>query len=179
MPRPDNAQMALRPARQAEAAVLSAIAMDSKAHWGYDAAFMEGCRAEISVSPKEIEELTVVVAQIGPEVAGFYSLEPDGTGGGELHKLFVRPDYIGHGIGRRLFQDACQHANGAGFHAIFLDSDPYALGFYEQMGCSVIGEAPSGSIPGRKLPRMRHPLGTGSGLERKTNGTTNLARGCS
>ena len=165
MPRPNNAQIAIRPARQAEAAVLSAIAMDSKAHWGYDAAFMENCRAEMSVSPEDIEAQTVVVAQVGPDIAGFYSLEPDGTGGGELHKLFVRPDFIGHGIGRRLFEDVCHHASGAGFHAIFLDSDPYALGFYEQMGCSVIGKAPSGSISGRMLPRLRHPLEENVGAE--------------
>lgn len=154
--------MTLRPAREAEAAVLSAVAMDSKAHWGYDAAFMESCRAEISVSPEEIEQLTVVVAQIGPEIPGFYSLEPDNTGGGELHKLFVRSDFIGHGIGRRLFEDVCQHASSAGYHSIFLDSDPYAVGFYERMGCLIVGEAPSGSIPDRTLPRMRHSLGTES-----------------
>ncbi len=155
----NNAQMTLRPAHRDEVAALSAIAMDSKAHWGYDAAFMENCRAEMSVSPEDIETQTVVVAQVGPEIAGFYSLEPDGAGGGELHKLFVRPEFIGHGIGRRLFEDACNNANSTGFHAIFLDSDPYALGFYEQMGCSVIGEAPSGAISGRMLPRMRHSLG--------------------
>ena len=38
--------------------------------------------------------------------------------------------------------------------AIGLDADPHAVGFYEHMGAKVIGEAPSGSIPGRMLPRM-------------------------
>ncbi|MHA1599910.1 MAG: GNAT family N-acetyltransferase [Alphaproteobacteria bacterium] len=159
MPRPSSAPVTIRPARAHEAEALSAVAIKSKAHWGYDAAFMENCRAEIHVSPEEIEQLTVVVAQIGPEIAGFYSLEPNGTGGGELQKFFVQPDFIGHGVGRRLFEDMLQHANNAGFQEIFLDSDPYALGFYERMGCTVVGEAPSGSIPGRMLPRMRYPLG--------------------
>jgi GNAT superfamily N-acetyltransferase len=142
--------------------VLTAIAVASKAHWGYDAEFMENCRAEISVLPEEIERLTVVAAQAGAEIAGFYSLEPDGAGGGELHKLFVRPDFMGHGIGRRLFEDACHRARSEGYLAVSLDSDPNALGFYKEMGCSVIGEAPSGSIPGRMLPRLSHNLGTES-----------------
>ncbi len=163
MARPSNPPITIRPARKHEAEVLTAIALASKAHWGYDAAFMEMCRLEMSVSPEDIETQTVVVAQVGPKIVGFYSLEPDGTGGGELHKLFVSPDFIGHGIGRRLFEDMCLQASSAGFQTIFLDSDPYALGFYERMGCAVIGEMPSGSIPGRMLPRMQRPLGMVSG----------------
>ena len=163
MARPSNPPVTIRPARKHEAEVLTDIALESKAHWGYDAAFMEMCRAEMSVSAEDIEQQTVVVAQVGAAIVGFYSLEPDGKGGGEVHKLFVRPDFIGHGIGRRLFEDMCQQASSAGFQAIFLDSDPYALGFYERMGCAVIGEMPSGSIPGRLLPRMRRPLGMDSG----------------
>ena len=46
------------------------------------------------------------------------------------------------------------HAREAGAERIVLDSDPHAVGFYERMGCRVIGEAPSGSIPGRMLPHM-------------------------
>jgi hypothetical protein len=36
-----------------------------------------------------------------------------------------------------------------------LDSDPFAVGFYEAMRCEVFGETPSDSIPGRMLPRLR------------------------
>jgi GNAT superfamily N-acetyltransferase len=165
MTRPNNPPVAIRLARQHEAPALSAIAMESKAHWGYDAAFIESCREELSVSPEDIEQKTVVVAQTGGEIEGFYSLEPDGQGGGEVHALFIRPDFIGHGIGRLLFEDMCRRANSAGFHAIFLESDPFALGFYERMGCAVIGKAPSGSIPGRMLPRLRRPLEMDSEVE--------------
>ena len=157
--RPTNPPIMIRPAQAHEAEVLTTLALESKAHWGYDAAFMDMCRAEMRVSPKIIETQTVIVAQIGSEIARFYSLEPDGAGSGEVHMLFVRPDFIGQGIGRRLFEDMCRQASGAGVQAVFLDSDPFALGFYERMGCVVIGQAPSGSIPGRMLPRMRRPVG--------------------
>nr|WP_211354784.1 hypothetical protein [Stackebrandtia albiflava] len=34
------------------------------------------------------------------------------------------------------------------------DADPGAEPFYRRMGAVRIGEAPSGSVPGRVLPRM-------------------------
>ncbi|HEX9789812.1 MAG TPA: GNAT family N-acetyltransferase [Kiloniellales bacterium] len=153
-----HATIAVRPAQAHEAEALTVIALTSKAHWGYDDAFMDMCRVELSVSPAEIEQRLVVVAQVGDEIAGFYSLEPDGEDGAEVHSLFIRPDFIGQGIGRILFEHMCRQASSAGVQALFLDSDPFARGFYERMGCVVIGEAPSGSIPGRMLPRMRRPL---------------------
>ena len=45
-----------------------------------------------------------------------------------------------------------------GARAIGLDSDPHAVGFYEKMGLKVKGWSPSGSIPGRLLPRMEKYL---------------------
>jgi hypothetical protein len=45
-----------------------------------------------------------------------------------------------------------------GYDAAF-DSDRHAEGFYRAMGMRRIGEAPSGSIPGRMLPRLAKPIG--------------------
>lgn len=163
MPPPNSPPIAIRPARTREADILTSLAMESKAHWGYDDAFMEKCRLEMTVSPKNIEHHTVVVAQVGDEIAGFYSLEADGQGGGEVHKLFVRPNFIGHGIGRHLFEDLCRRAGDEGIQVLYLDSDPQARSFYERMGCAVIGEVPSGSIPGRMLPRLQRPVGMAVG----------------
>ncbi|MCC0041531.1 MAG: hypothetical protein H6880_05120 [Rhodobiaceae bacterium] len=36
--------------------------------------------------------------------------------------------------------------------------DPFAVAFYEAMGMRITGESPSGSIPGRMLPRMQRRL---------------------
>lgn len=36
--------------------------------------------------------------------------------------------------------------------------DPFAVAFYEAMGMRITGESPSGSIPGRMLPRMERRL---------------------
>ena len=44
-----TANLTIRAARVGEAGFLSELALRSKAHWGYDAAFIEACRDELSV----------------------------------------------------------------------------------------------------------------------------------
>ncbi|TCT06419.1 hypothetical protein EDC22_1111 [Tepidamorphus gemmatus] len=39
-----------------------------------------------------------------------------------------------------------------------VDSDPFAEGFYLAMGAQRVGEAPSGAIAGRMLPRLAKRL---------------------
>jgi len=76
----------------------------------------------------------------------------------EVDPLYVEPSLQGGGVGRLLWAELETHARETGAARIILDSDPHAVGFYERMGCRVTGEAPSGSIPGRMLPRMEKAL---------------------
>ncbi len=69
--------------------------------------------------------------------------------------MWVEPDAMGNGHGRRLFEHAVAIARSLGATALELDADPNAVGFYERMGMERIGETPSTLIPGRALPRMR------------------------
>ena len=48
---PGARRIGYRPATAADAPVLSYIAFRAKAHWGYDAAFMEMCRAALTITP--------------------------------------------------------------------------------------------------------------------------------
>jgi len=63
--------VALRPARADEAPALSELALRSKAHWGYDDAFLEACRAELTVRPEHVAASRVVVATSAARVVGF------------------------------------------------------------------------------------------------------------
>lgn len=138
----------LRPARADEAAELSALALRSKAHWGYSAEFLAACAAELAVDPARIDE--VVVATIDGRVAGFRQLAVTGDTA-ELDALFVDPPFIGRGIGGMLLRDALA---AAGDSTGGLDADPEAEPFYARFGAVTVGRTPSGSIPGRTLPRM-------------------------
>ena len=135
---------------------LTELAMRSKAHWGYDARFMELCRAELTMSAARMAEEEIVVAG-GADggLAGFASFgrQPDGTA--EVMNCFVEPALIGTGIGHALMTELIARAGAEGIAVMMVDSDPHAEGFYRRHGFRRVGEAPSGSIPGRVLPRLR------------------------
>ncbi len=147
----------LRPGRAGEAAVLSALALRSKGHWGYDAAFLEACRDELTLTPDDVASLRVTVAEVDAIIAGFVGLSGEPPVG-ELSHLFVDPPFIGAGIGRLLFDAGVGTGRRAGFAALAVDADPGAEAFYLRMGAIRIGTTPSGSIPDRRLPRLRYDL---------------------
>lgn len=152
--------LTIRRARADEADHLSALALRSKAVWGYDADFIAACVAELTVTPDDIRTHENWVADRQGVAVGMYELivAPDRPKQGELHMFFVEPHLKGTGLGRRLWahMEAC--ARQSGLTTIQLDADPNACGFYTHMGCREIGSSPSGSIPGRRLPRLEKRL---------------------
>jgi GNAT superfamily N-acetyltransferase len=142
----------LRPARPGEQPALTELCLRSKAYWGYDAAFMAACRAELTLG----EDLDrVIVAEDEGQMLGLAELSPDG---GELEKLFVAPEAMGRGLGRQLLDWCAREAAGRGVASLVIESDPGAADFYRRMGAVDDGVVPSGSIPGRVLPRLRLDL---------------------
>lgn len=144
--------MVIRDARPDEREALGALALRSKAHWGYDAEFMERCRDELTVTADQIDSIRVI--ERGGEVLGFYGISDLGDRRAELDYLFVEPSAIGTGLGRALIEHAITRAVTAGFAELVIHGDPNALPFYRAAGAIEIGEAPSASIPGRTLPLL-------------------------
>jgi GNAT superfamily N-acetyltransferase len=153
-----SAAWAIRPARPDEAAALTELALRSKAHWGYSAAFMAAVRAELTQNPSDIGRHPTFVAEDRRDVGGFYTLRPRPDGELELADLFVAPEWIGRGCGRALLAHARDQARALGYRRMVVQSDPYAEGFYVRAGGRVIGSEPSGSIPGRTLPLLAFDL---------------------
>lgn len=145
--------MEIRPARPGEAAALSALALRSKAHWGYDAAFLEACRDELTLRDDELAARRTLVAEVDDTVAGFGTLEGDPPYG-ELGMLFVEPAAIGRGLGGALLAALVAAAREEGFTRLAIDADPNALPFYLAHGAVRVGEVTSGSVPGRVLPQL-------------------------
>lgn len=144
----------IRPALASEAALLSELAMRSKAHWGYPPAFMAACRDELRYSAAQIgsARYTFVIAERAGEPAGFYALDKASTTEVELEALFVEPACIGTGIGRALLRHAVAEATRQGAATLVIQGDPNAAAFYEAAGAVPLGARESGSIPGRMLP---------------------------
>ncbi len=148
----------LRPAEHGEAADISALALRSKAHWGYDDQFMADCVDELTWSGIDVSSGTCwVAAGADGTLLGFCELYlVDGRL--EVDALYVDPPAMGRGVGKTLWLHAEDVARKLGARAIGLDADPHAVEFYEQMGARIVGESPSGSIADRMLPRMEKQI---------------------
>jgi GNAT superfamily N-acetyltransferase len=148
-------------ATASQADQISALALRSKAHWGYSAEFLDMCREELTYGPDDCRSGRLWVACRDETLLGFYLVSGEPPVG-ELAALFVDPQHIGEGVGRRLLEHAFGVALDAGFRELHLDADPDAEAFYRHHGAQRIGSSPSGSIPGRSLPRLSFALdGTG------------------
>ncbi|MFY9241146.1 MAG: GNAT family N-acetyltransferase [Roseovarius sp.] len=154
-------QITLRPARLHDLATLTDISLRAKAHWGYDDAFMEACRDELTVTAADLSTSTYHVAEQGGALIGLCALNAPEMGANscELHSLFVAPEAMGQGVGQLLMGWAIEEAKRRGATLIRLDADSFAEGFYTKMGAICVGRVPSGSIPGRSLPLMELALG--------------------
>jgi ribosomal protein S18 acetylase RimI-like enzyme len=151
----------IRRARPADAAVLTGLALTSKAVWGYDASFMAACHAELTITPQSILRQPTHVLERHGEALGFYQLRIDGAAA-EVAQFFIAPATLRRGLGRRLWTHLEARARAAGATRLEVDSDPHAEAFYLAMGMRRVGEAPSGSIPGRMLPRLIKDIAHGA-----------------
>lgn len=127
--------MILRPAVAAEAPALSELAIRSKGHWGYDQAFLDACRRELTVDPKEIEPRRVVVADHGGRPVGFCGLAGEPPEG-ELGYLLVEPAWIGRGLGRLLWSHIRTSAQRARVRANQDRGGPWSRPFLQGNGCT-------------------------------------------
>jgi len=107
----------------------------------------------VTFRPEDVVTRRIVVADSSSEVVGFYSIDGEPPGG-ELGNLWIIPERIGTGLGRRLWRHAVASATEAGYTSLRIEADPNAVGFYEAMGAERIGEVTSGSVPGRALPLL-------------------------
>lgn len=145
----------MRPAQAGEAASLTALCRRSKAHWGYDAAFMLQSAQALTVHEDDIATGRVLVAvdAVG-RVLAVARVEPDG----ELGLMFVDPPAIGSGVGKVLFEGSVALARGLGARRMAILADPNAARFYERLGARFVADAPSDAIPGRTLPLYEYDL---------------------
>jgi predicted N-acetyltransferase YhbS len=149
--------MSLRPACPEEASLLTELCLRSKAVWGYTDEFMFACRSEMTLTAESITSSHVKVAEINERLVGMAQLEIRERVA-ELAKLFVEPDVLRSGVGRALFTWAKTAARQFDATVLIVDADPNAAGFYRRLGATDDCFVPSGSIPGRVIPRLRVPL---------------------
>jgi GNAT superfamily N-acetyltransferase len=148
----------VRRARPDEREALDALMRRSKAHWGYDDAFLEACRSVLVLSAAMITAGDVLVAELDDVVVGVAAVVGERPEV-ELDVCFVDPPAIGTGVGRALFDAATRLARARGARWMRVESDPNAEPFYARLGGMRIGEVVSDVDPDRRLPVLRFDLG--------------------
>lgn len=148
----------IRRARPDEAGALSRLAQASKAVWDYTPEQLATFREELTLADDEIElGHAHLLESAAGGVLGFYTLLARVDGALELEHLFVAPDALRAGHGRRLLVNAAELARELGFASLEIQSDPNATAFYLRCGAHLVREIPS-SIEGRTIPLLELPV---------------------
>jgi GNAT superfamily N-acetyltransferase len=116
-----------------DAARLKEIAIAAKAHWGYGLARVREWASHGDFTPETLKRMQLFVAEAGDETIGWASLKAEGETAW-LEDLWVEPEWIGKGVGSRLFRAVAGHARARGATAMEWEAEPNAVGFYERMG---------------------------------------------
>jgi GNAT superfamily N-acetyltransferase len=132
---------------------LHALTGRSALSWGYEPEFLDWEPEALAVTPEFLARATAYVLEENGRVVGYYALvgEPPEIA---LDKLFVEPDRIGTGCGKRLWRHAIATARELGATVVTLYSNPNAAPFYRAMGAEWVGEEPT-SRPGWALQLFR------------------------
>jgi GNAT superfamily N-acetyltransferase len=146
----------IRHAQPSETEQLTAIAHAAKRHWGYPDEWIEQWKPALTITPQFIADNEVFVAIINEAIAGCCALVVTGALA-EIEHMWIKPEHMGSGVGRALFEHARDRARELQLNVLELSADPNAEGFYERMGAKRIGDIPAGmnGATARVLPRMR------------------------
>ena len=126
-------------AKPEQAQDLTQIAVAAKRHWGYPERWMELWKPQLTFTPAYFDENENWVAEINNVPVAFCTLM-EKEGNAWMENLWVSPEHIGKGVGKRLFSHALDLSRQRGFKKLQLEADPNAVGFYEAMGMKQVGE---------------------------------------
>lgn len=143
----------IRPAYPKEAGQLTDIAKRAKAHWGYESKLLATWNEALTITPEMCDGKSLFVIESGSQIAGFGEVQYE-EDIAILDDLWIDPNFMGSGFGKRLFNFLAETARTHGAIKMRIESDPHATGFYEHMGARVIGEVRSAANPGRALPLL-------------------------
>ena len=153
----------IRKAYPEESDILTDISFTSKRYWSYPEEYFEVWKDELTITPGYIQKNLVKIAEYDGEegkILGYYSIIKNDKDfwagkvfvmkGYWLEHIFIRPEFIGKGIGTQLIKDVKKTSKKLEIEKIYIFSDPNAKGFYDKIGADYIKESPS-SIEGRTV----------------------------
>jgi GNAT superfamily N-acetyltransferase len=131
----------IRRADPGEGERLREIAAASKGYWGYDPEQVREWAAGLDFSSETIRRTNVYVADAVGELVGWAGLAPKGDVCW-LDDLWIEPEWIGKGIGGRLFRHVAEIGRRRGAVRMEWEAEPNAIGFYGKMGGRYLRDSP-------------------------------------
>ncbi len=145
--------MKIEKAKTDDHLILSEIAYQGKAFWGYEAEQLEKWKEDLTISKQYIENNETYKLVVNGTIIGFFSLLNIENDILKLDHLFMYPKYIGQGYGQILLKQCIETAKDMKAKKIILDADPNAEKFYGRFGFKMYNQLES-SIKNRFLPQM-------------------------
>lgn len=96
----------------------------------------------------------LLIARIGPDVAGCVALRPLDAQRGEMKRLYVRPAHRKSGLGKRMVEAVIDAARRAGYRELRLDTLPSmasAQALYRRLGFVEIPPYNTTHLPGTRF----------------------------
>ncbi len=100
----------------------------------------------------------LLLARVDDAVAGCVALRPIGGDACEMKRLFVRPAFVGRGLGRQLATSIIEQGREAGYRAMRLDTVPtmtVAIVLYSSLGFVDIPPYRENPIPEARYLELR------------------------
>ncbi len=152
--------MIIHSATSKDSGLLTEISFSSKKYWGYPPGYFEIWKDELTITGEYIDQNFVQLVESKGQVVGYYSvvsLEEDHQltnftmrKGLWLEHVFIRPEFIGQGFGKRLMQHLLDVSMDRQWKELKILADPHSTGFYKKLGAKYIKEIQS-NISGRTV----------------------------
>lgn len=147
----------IRSAQADEYDVLTDIAIDSEAYWGYDSDYMNKFKSIYNVSIEFIKNNPTIVIEEDENIVGFYGVITESSET-SLEYFFITPKYIGKGYGKLLWNYLIKDCKKLGIKELSIVTSPQAKEFYVKMGAVSCGEVESLLKKGRIIPRLIYTI---------------------
>jgi N-acetylglutamate synthase-like GNAT family acetyltransferase len=145
--------MTIQPANTNDHEILTNITKKSKAFWGYSEDLLLVWDDALTITQEYINTHPVYTFATDDKIVGYYSYILEDEHNIKLDNLFLLPQYIGKGLGSYLITDFLNRIQNQNYKRVYLNSEPYAEGFYKKHGFQTIGKLET-AVKDRFMPVM-------------------------
>ncbi len=137
--------------------ILTLLAIESEATWGFDAAFMDIFRRTYIISENFITGNLVYKMLKDDQLIGFFGIVKEDYMS-KLEYFYIAPDYIGKGYGKKMWLSMQEICGENHIDQIELVTSPEAGDFYLACGAEYIETVESMVIKDRMIPKFRYKI---------------------